>query len=399
MFSATVAYIATILMDFFKAKGKLPEARWVLIIAIVLNIIPWLMTSGSDLWMTSLSIFQSTIRDTSSLQPFPIAVAMGMAYYTSQVIAYMVDCYWESIERENNPIKLLLFLCFFPQLTSGPISRYRNLKSIFEKHSFQYTNLCFGAQRILWGFFKKLVLADRINIVINAVWGEPDTYVGLWTWISMLLYPILLYADFSGCMDIALGTAELFDIRLEENFNNPLLSKSIRDFWGRWHITLGKWAKDYVMYPLLKSSYMVALTKKTKALFGKRLGKFLPAAFASGVVWLVMGIWHGGVKYIIGVSLYYWVLIEAGEFFDPYCKKIIVRLAINTEKFSWKLFQCIRTYFIYAFGLIIFKASSLEEADAFIKRLFIGSEMNPWIFFDGSVLNTGITWGGGLILL
>lgn len=394
IFSTAVAYISTAIVDRFKAKGKLPEAKFALMTAIALNILAWLLISGSKLWTSGLETIQKTVGITMLLRPLPVVAAMGMAYYTSQVIAYIVDCYWESIERQKNPIKLLTFVCFFPQLTSGPISRYKSLKSIFEVHSFHYKNLCFGAQRILWGFFKKLVLADRMGIIVNAVWGNyTTTYRGLWMWIAMLLYPVLLYADFSGCMDIALGTAELFDIHLDENFNNPLLSKSIREFWGRWHITLGSWAKDYVMYPILKSPRMVSFTKKAKKKFGKRLGKFIPAALASGAVWLVMGLWHGDIKYIIGVSLYYWLLIEMGELFDPYCKKIIGKLAIDTEKFSWKLFQCIRTYFIYAFGLIVFKADSVKNAYGFIRRMLI-DELQPWILFDGSVLGTGITWGG-----
>lgn len=397
IFSTGVTYLATYMMDRCLEEGREKVRGIILFAAIVLNVLPWLLTSASNLWVSLSVHINHAFSFMPALHALPFAAAIGMAYYTSQVIAYIVDCYWGSVERQKNPVKLLTFVCFFPQLTTGPISRYDNLKTIYAGHTFQYKNLCFGAQRILWGFFKKLVVADRTSMIVNAVWNDLSGYYGLWHWVALLLYPILIYCDFSGCMDIVLGTAELFDIHLEENFRNPFFSRSIREFWSRWHITLGKWAKDYVMFPILKSSRMVTFTKKAKKRFGKRMGKYIPAAFASGMVWLVMGIWHGGFRHIVGVSLYYWVLIELGEFFDPVWARMIPKLGINTEKFSWRLFQRIRTYCIYAFGAVFFQANSIRAALSFLKSLFSmfwNFKINPWIFFDGSIVNTGITYGG-----
>lgn len=403
IFSTFVAYMITYLVEKSHLKGKTRSGKYILACGIVLNIVPWFLTSGSDLWIKGSEITHRFIGIIPALHGVPIAAAMGMAYYTSQVISYMIDCSWGMIERQKNPLKLLTFVAFFPQLTTGPISRYDNLKCIYARHTFSYKNMCFGTQRILWGVFKKLVIADRAGIMVNAIWSDLSRFSGYWHWIALLLYPILIYADFSGCMDIVLGTAELFDIHLEENFKNPFFSKTIREFWSRWHITLGKWAKDYVMYPILKSKYMVGLTKNAKKRFGKKMGKFLPAAFASGMVWLVMGIWHGGLRHIVGVSLYYWILIELGELFDPIWNKVFQKTGIKTENFSWQLFQRVRTYIIYAFGAVFFQATSMQEAFSFIGSLFSmfwKKEANPWIFFDGSIMQTGITYGGlNLIIL
>lgn len=396
IFSTAVAYMVTYFIEKSQSQGKSRKGKLFLWCGIALNIIPWLLTSGSDLWISGSAIMHSAVNAIPSLQALPLAAAMGMAYYTSQVISYMIDCAWGTIERQKNPLKLLTFVAFFPQLTTGPISHYDNLKCIYARHIFSYKNMCFGTQRILWGVFKKLVIADRAGIIVNAIWGNLSIFSGYWHWVALLLYPILIYADFSGCMDIVLGTAELFDIHLEENFKNPFFSRTIREFWSRWHITLGKWAKDYVMYPILKTSFMVKLTKKAKKRFGKHFGKLLPAAFASAMVWLVMGIWHGGFRHIIGVSLFYWTLIELGELTDPFWEKLLAKLQINTKNFSWKFFQAARTYLIYSFGAVFFQAPGVTSAISFIKSLFamfVQKQTNPWIFFDESILKTGVTYG------
>ena len=394
IFSTVVAYAAALIMNSDKSQRSPGLRRGILITAIVLNILPWLLTSGDNLWLRGFGILRKYFSMIPLLKPLPVAAAMGMAYYTSQVISYLVDCYWNNALPQINPFKLLSFICFFPQLTAGPISKYEDLKVIFEKHSFKYQNLCFGSQRILWGFYKKLVISERVGILVNSIWNDLNTYSGLWHWIALLIYPVQMYADFSGCMDIILGSAEIFDIHLAENFNNPFFSKSIREFWVRWHITLGKWAKDYVMYPVLKSSIMVKMTKKLRKKMGKAWGSFITSAIASGLVWVVMGTWHGGVKYIVGVSIYYWIFIEIGQLFELFEKKNI-KLKINKERFSWRLFQCIRTYIIYAFGALFFRAKGITEAFNYINGLFqmiFSGSLNPEVLFNNSILKTGITY-------
>lgn len=359
-------------------------------IAILVNLGLWFLLKGSGLWLPVADRLGKILPFLGEIRPLPVAAALGMGYYTLQAIGYILDCRWGTVKPQRNVAKLLLFLLFFPQLTTGPISRYQDLESLYQGHGFSYDNVTRGAQRILWGFFKKLVLAERAAVVVDQVWASLDSYPGCYRWIVFLLYPIQMYADFSGCMDIVTGAAEIFGIRLKENFRNPFFARTVQEFWQRWHITLGAWAKDYVLYPLLKSRFMVALGRRMKKRFGKRVGKFIPTALGMFVLWMTMGIWHGGYRYVVGVSLWYWTVLMLGEICGPFLEKAVRALGIRRECFSWHLFQSVRTYLIYAVGAVFFRAPGMGEAVAFLKSLLaVFREQNPnlWIFFDGSLGN------------
>ena len=217
--------------------------------------------------------------------------------------------------------------------------------------------------------------------------------------MAFLLYPIQMYSDFSGCMDIVIGTAEVFGVRLPENFNNPFFSRTIQEFWQRWHITLGTWAKDYVLYPLLKSRGMVRLGNRARKKLGKRYGKFAATSLGMLVLWMVLGIWHGGVNHIVGVSLWYWALLMLGELCAPGLKKLTAFLRVNEDSFSWHLFQSARTYLIYAVGIVFFRADSVGRGMAFLKDLIVGTftgNLHLEKLFDRSLLQLGLgaaDWG------
>ena len=204
-----------------------------------------------------------------------------------------------------------------------------------------------------------------------------------------------MYTDFSGCMDIVIGVSELFDIQLPENFNNPFFSRSSQEFWQRWHITLGSWAKDYVLYPLLKCDPMTRFGKRVRKKYGRKWGSFLKNCVGMFCLWMVMGIWHGGYRYILGVSLWYWVILMLGNLLSPVFEKVITALEIKTESFSWHLFQSVRTYFIYSVGAVFFLRGVFGGAgllkDCF-RVLTVRGFANPWVLFDGTILNTGMTW-------
>ena len=222
----------------------------------------------------------------------------------------------------------------------------------------------------------------------------------MWPWIAVFLYPIQLYGDFSGCVDIILGTAEIFDIKLPENFNNPFKSRSVQEFWQRWHITLGTWAKDYVYYPVLKSKYLISIGKWSKKHFTKRIAKLIPWTLGMGVLWLVMGIWHGSVRHIAGVSLWYWGILVLGEFFGSVFKNMVEYLNIKSESYSWVLLQRIRTYAIFSAGSVFFAAESFRDALFRYQTLFASiKNLNPWTLFDGTVIRLGVTWGDVNIII
>lgn len=398
--STMIAYGATMYIQ--KKRSRNAEASKkifvVAIVAILLNITVWFAIKGRGLWLPFATRLVSWhyISQVESLINLQLIASLGMGYYTLQIIGYIIDCYWGTIQPQSNPLKLFLFTIYFPQLTTGPISRYTQLESLFEQHSFECQNLSFGMQRILWGLVKKIVLAERVGIIVNTINMDPINYTGFYSWIAILLYPLQMYADFSGCMDIVLGVSEIFGIKLAENFNNPFFSRTSQEFWQRWHITLGNWAKDYVLYPLLKTKFMVKLGKNAKKKYGKKTGKFLVNLVGMFILWMVMGIWHGGWRYIIGVSLWYWVILMLGDWMSPAFLKITTKFEMKTDSFAWHLFQSIRTYIIYAVGATFFSvgiSAAIYRLKDALKVFFLKDYANPWIFFDQSILNLGVNWG------
>lgn len=390
--SAILAYLSTMAYSRYKDdEGKKKVLLFVTVFAIAVNVALWFFLKGSSFWISGSNLIRALIPSFPLLSPLPIVGAMGMAYYTSQVIGYVLDVYWGNTKPQRNFFKLLLFVVFFPQMTVGPISRYEHLKSLFERHHFRYQNICFGVQRILWGVFKKIVISDRTGILVDSIWASGRT--GFYPWIAVLLYPLQIYTDFSGCMDIVIGGAELFDIRLPENFKNPFFSRTSQEFWQRWHITLGTWARDYIYYPVLKSRILQKIGKKSRDKFGRKKGKLIPWTIGMAILWFVMGFWHGGIQHIFGVSLWFFIVIVLSERLNPLFHRANEILGIQTESFSWHLFQSIRTYFIYALGAVFFSAPGLHGALAHYKALIVAvTKPNIWIFFDGSILDMGVTW-------
>lgn len=397
LISTLTVYVCTMWMDRIK-RNKGSSSKGVTVLAataVAVNIILWFIFKGYEYWAAAImgiEHFRST--PLSGLLDIELVSALGMGYYTFQVVGYVLDCAWGIVKPQRNPFKLFLFVCFFPQLTTGPISQYSQLETLYQKHNISYLNITHGAQRVLWGFFKKLVLADRVGIIVSGITSNPDVYNGFYAWIAILLYPIQMYADFSGCVDIVIGVAEMFGIKLAENFRNPFFSRTVQEFWQRWHITLGAWAKNYVLYPLMKSRPMLKFGQFTRKKFGKSLGKKIATAVSLIAPWFVIGIWHGGFRFIVGVTLWNWTILTLGELLSPIFHKITRALNFKTDSFSWHFFQSARTYVIYAMGITFF-AEGVGKGWLLLKsaaKVITGETANPWIFFDGSILNLGIAW-------
>ena len=335
--SAALAYAATNAMRWRFVAEKPNAKKWITALttaAILINILLWFFLKGFSFIRVGVRALQLLIPALPDAKELPVFAALGMGYYTAQVIGYILDCYWGICEPQTNFFKMFLFVCFFPQLTVGPISKPGQLACLYEGHELQYRNLAFGAQRILWGLFKKIVLSDRIAVAVSFIWADPLQYNGVWLWIAVLLYPLQIYTDFSGCMDIVLGTAELFDIHLPENFRNPFFAKTCQEFWQRWHITLGVWAKDHVYYPVLKSKPILSVGKWAKKRFSKRTAKLIPWSLGMAVLWFIMGFWHGSMRHIVGVSAYFWIIMVIREICNPSMKKLVDFLHLKTESFG-----------------------------------------------------------------
>ena len=296
---------------------------------------------------------------------------LGISFYTFQSVGYLVDVYWGKEKADKNIFKVALFVSFFPQIIQGPISRHSELAKQFdEPHKFNYEQILSGFLLILWGLFKKLLIADVFATMVNIGFDKVSGLNGLQSVIVVLAYLIQDYADFSGCIDIAMGTAECFGIKLPQNFNRPYFSFTIPEYWRRWHMTLGTWFKDYIFYPISISKFSLKLGKFGKKCFGEKFGKQLPAIFGLAIVWLSTGIWHGASWNYILWGAYYGLIIIFGIVFKPVYTKIIEKLKINTKSWWYRTFQWIRTIWLLCVGRIIFRANSIADAWILFKNTF-----------------------------
>ncbi len=331
-----------------------------------------------------------------------------ISYFALILIAYITDVYLGKMKAFKNPGKTMLFASYFPLMTSGPITTYKDMGEQFwdEKHSFSYDRFVRGGQRVIWGLFKKMVVSERLAVIVSRIYDYYEAYNGLYIFAAAAMFAMQLYCDFSGLMDIVLGCSEMLGITLPENFDTPFYSTSLSEFWRRWHITLGGFLRDYVMYPLQES----APFKKMRKYFRKRFGrgyvrKFdLPLYITLLITWFLIGLWHGGGwNYIFGVGLYMWGVIVFGMLLKPVFEWIVKVLHINMECFSYTMFLRIRTFFLFMFGLSFFRAKTLKDGFLMWKGAFI--RFNPWIFFDESFFKMGLDrreWGimiFGLLLL
>ena len=272
-----------------------------------------------------------------------LTLPLGISFYTFQSISYVVDVYRGKHKAQGNFFKHALFVSFFPQLLQGPIGRYERLGSqLYEGHSYNLKELQFGVQRILWGFFKKMVLADRVNAAVLLIFHNYWNYGGWYNVLGVLLYSIQLYADFSGGIDIVIGIAQMFGITMDENFRQPYFSKSIGEFWRRWHITLCAWFKDYLFYPLSMSKWMNKVSRWLKKHVGKPVGSRFPVYFSSLTVWFVTGIWHGASWNFVVWGLLNSIIMLVSQELKPLYEKADNRLGYRKLKY-YKVFEIIRT--------------------------------------------------------
>lgn len=225
---------------------------------------------------------------------------LGISFYTFQSMGYIIDIYRQKYVAEKNYAKILLFTSFFPQIVQGPISFYSQLAGqLYMGHTLVFENIKQGVLLVTWGFFKKLVIADRLAHTVSMIPPAFSEYSGTVILLTALFYAVQLYADFSGGIDISRGVAQLFGIDLAENFKRPYFSRTLSEYWHRWHITLGAWLREYLFYPIAMSKLFQRFGKKLKQHFGMKVSKVLPTSVASLITFIVVGVWHGAYwKYV-----------------------------------------------------------------------------------------------------
>lgn len=335
-----------------------------------------------------LKYFRYYLQAAGILDTGALLIPLGISFYTFQSAAYIFDIYRNKIDADTNIAKFALFTAFFPQIIQGPISRHDQLAhQLYEGNRFDYRNLTHGAQLILWGFFKKLVIADRVAILCSQVFDNHTEYTGGAVFVALLFYTIQIYADFSGGIDIARGVAQCMGIDMIDNFRRPYFSNSLSDFWNRWHISLSFWCRDYIFYPVALAKVFGKMGKSLRSIFGDRVGKLFPAIIAQYCTFLTIGLWHGAEFKYIAYGLYNGTIIVLALMLDPYFKAAIEKLHINVNAWWWRGFQIIRTFFIVVCGRIFPKAASFSVAISMFCSIFKPNVGTP---FSETVMSLGL---------
>ncbi len=308
---------------------------------------------------------------------------LGISFYMFQSMGYAIDVYRGTAKAEGNLLKFSLFVSWFPQLIQGPISRFQQLSpQLSAPHPYDRKAVSFGFQRMLWGAFKKLVVADRIAVAVAALKG-PE-YTGMAFLVLTVFYAVQIYADFTGGIDMALGVSQMFGITLKENFIRPFFAKNTAEYWRRWHISLGEWMKDYIFYPVSISAPMRRLSKAARGKWGK-FGRRLPVYVASLATWAVTGIWHGLTPNFLLWGLLNCLVIVISEELSPLYGKFHARFPI-TDRSWYDGFQMVRMFFL----MNLIRACDLfPQVGEYFRRI-------------GSVFTAGrmaFLWDGGLLEL
>lgn len=361
--TTAAAYGAGLLLE--RVQNKILLAA-----AVLLTAFPWLLIKNGN-YVLEILLHKN---------PVEWIVPLGISFYTLQIVSYLADIYMGRIMAQKNPAKFILYVMFFPQIVQGPIPRYDRLADqLYLGHRFDERIVAGGFYRILWGFFLKLMIADRAAVVVNEIFDNHYQYVGCYVLVAGILYSVELYADFAACISISRGVANLFGIQLANNFNHPYLATSIQDFWRRWHMSLSEWLRDYIYIPL----------------GGSRKGK--GRTFVNLIVtFLVSGIWHGaGLRFVV------WGMLHAayqimGRLTDGLQKKAAKALGLKEAPEVKIWLQRIWTFLCVMTAWIIFRAENLTTGVRMIQSMFCVH--NVWIFTNDALLSLGLDWKEWVVL-
>lgn len=363
--------------------------RQIIFLCVAINVGVLLTLKYSGFFYNNINDILSALGSSFQIEISKYFVPVGISFFLLQSLSYILDVYYGTINAEQNIFKLALFVSFFPQIVEGPICRYsQTADKLWNVSGIRYENLVSGLQRFLFGMMKKIVVADRLNPLVDKVFTDYTQLDGGVILLSAVCYTIQLYMDFSGSMDAVLGIAEIFGISLPENFARPFFSKSISEFWQRWHITLGTWFKDYIFYPVTVSGRMKKLTKFGRKRLGNHYGPLLAGSIALFCVWLCNGLWHGAGWHYLFFGMYHFILILAGNIVKPLVKRTNEKLRLNNQNFIYRCMQVIRTTLFVIIGEMFFRANGLVEGLEMFKKIFI--EFSFSSFADGQIFKLGI---------
>ena len=392
LFSTFVTYTAGLLLgkidqSRFEKNQKQRRKRLVLIMTLLLNFGMLFIMKYTNFALANLNLlFGSHLSFQTLLLP------LGISFYTFQSSSYIIDIYWEKFEAEKNFFRFALFVSFFPQILQGPIGRFdRIAHQLYEEHTLDWPRMERSLQYILWGLFKKMVLADNAARFVDEIFARSNfhKYSGTMILVAILGYSIQLYGDFSGGMDVVKGIAGLFGIEMDENFKRPYFATSLADFWHRWHITLGTWMKDYVFYPVSLSKPMNKFGKFTRRVFGKNIGRALPIGLANLLVFFLVGVWHGANwKYIV-YGLFHGLIIAISGLMMQTTRQWKNNRHITDASTPWRVFQIARTFLLVNISWYFDRADDLNHAFALFNKTVTDFHISE--LWDGSFLLNGVT--------
>lgn len=313
-----------------------------------------------------------------------LLLPLGLSYFTFQSAGYLIDVCRGKIEAQRNPLKAWLFLGYFPQLTQGPISTWKELgPQLLNGHRLEPEQFVSGFQLLLWGYFKKLVIADRLAATTNALL-QGGELPGWFILGGVLLYAVRLYMDFSGGMDVVRGWSRMVGIELPLNFRRPFFAQSVAEYWRRWHITLGGWFRTYLLYPLTTSRAGVALGRRASRLLGKKTGRMLPGALATLLVFLLIGLWHTANWNALIYGGYFGALMALSMLLEPVWKKLRIRLRLPQG--GWmKAFRLLRTWGLLLVAQYFAFTASPAQGMALLRQTF-----DAWRWQDFVPLMTSV---------
>ncbi|MCQ2523028.1 MAG: MBOAT family protein [Lachnospiraceae bacterium] len=316
--------------------------------------------------------------------PFSFILPVGISFYTFQALSYTVDVYRGDVAATKNIVDYALFVSFFPQLVAGPIERsgalLSQIEKMKEKSLFDYKRFVTGFSMMLWGMFMKVVIADRISIFVDGVFGSLQAVGSVETLLGAFAFAFQIYCDFGGYSAIAIGAANVMGFTLCENFDAPYLSSSIAQFWRRWHISLSSWFRDYLYIPL----------------GGNRKGK-IRKYLNLFITFLVSGLWHGASwTYVLWGAIHglYQII---GDLLKPVKKKVNEFFKTDTEAFSHKSMQIVVTFLLTSLAWVPFRAASISDTLRYFKCMFTRPDL--WVLFNESLFSYGLNRTETSILL
>ncbi|MBS7526612.1 MBOAT family protein [Fusibacter paucivorans] len=358
LFSIFVNYLAALGVEKYKKANSISIAKIILLLAVAFNLLLFFVFKYLNFTISNINSLSTFLTGVPSLAVFEqthILLPIGISFFTFQAMSYVFDVYYDKGEVQRNPFNVALYVSLFPQLIAGPIVRYKTVAAEIQSREETLSDFSEGVKRFVFGLSKKVLIANTIAVVADSAFnyaasGDLTTSIA---WLGAISYTLQIYYDFSGYSDMAIGLGLMFGFHFHENFNYPYISKSISEFWRRWHISLGSWFRDYVYFPL----------------GGSKVSSNARLVFNLFVVWFLTGVWHGANWTFLIWGLMYFVFISFEKL-----NGIPERFERLWEQVLYRVF----TLLIIVCGWVLFRSNNFSEAATFLSAMFGKAEMGIW---------------------